>query len=301
MAIVNVVVIHGIGDLRENGSSYSAPLQRNIRCAFGTDDPNVLQFHEVNWSDIGSQDQLDLINRKHVLPAATLPDLRTMLESPLDAVGEVADSLFNASEQARRFLLTGVGDVLVYLTDAGGKQIRQRLIDTILEVRASLIHQHPHRDQHYISIVAHSLGSVIAYDVCALLGTVLRSEIEGVGLSHFFTLGSPLALFSLLRFGDEIKRYAQRGVYLDRPDQSGSGLTFMISKIRWRFCCVMCTRRCPTVPDAATRSATCVYKPVPSTPIQATSQTGVSRTLSRSTCAPITTKIGAKTYLHTFA
>jgi hypothetical protein len=226
MAIVNVVVIHGIGDLRENGSSYSAPLQRNIRRAFGTDDPNALQFHEVNWSDIGSQDQLDLINRKHVLPAATLPDLRTMLGSPLDAAGEVADSVFNVSEQARRFLLTGVGDVLVYLTDAGGKQIRQRLIDTILEVRASLIHQYPHREQHYISIVAHSLGSVIAYDVCALLGTVLRSEIEGVGLSHFFTLGSPLALFSLLRFGDEIKRYAQRGVYLDRPNQSGQWINF---------------------------------------------------------------------------
>ncbi len=226
MAIVNVVVIHGIGDLRKNGSSYSAPLQRNILRAFGTDDPNAIEFHEVNWSDIGNQDQLDLINHKHVLPAAALPDLRTTLESPRDAAGEVADSVFNASEQARRFLLTGVGDVLVYLTDAGGKQIRQRLIDAIMDVRASLMHQYPHRQQRYISIVAHSLGSVIAYDVCALLGTVLRSEIEGVGLSHFFTLGSPLALFSLLRFGGEAQRYAHRGVYLDRPDQSGRWINF---------------------------------------------------------------------------
>lgn len=226
MAIVNVIVIHGIGDLRENGSSYSAPLQRNIRRAFGTDDPNVIQFHEVNWSDIGNQDQLDLINRKHVLPAATMPDLRTTLESPFDAAGEVADSVFNVSEQARRFLLTGVGDVLVYLTDAGGKQIRQRMIDVILDVRASLLRQYPQREQHYISIVAHSLGSIIAYDVCALLGTVLSSEIKGVGLSHFFTLGSPLALFSLLQFGDEAMRYAKRGVYLDRPDQSGRWINF---------------------------------------------------------------------------
>jgi len=225
MAIVNVIIIHGIGDLRANGEGYSAPLQHNIRQAFGVHDPDALAFHEVDWSDIGNEDQLDLINNKHVLPPATLPDLRTIIESPKEAVGETIDSVFNLSAQARRFLLTGVGDVLVYLTDAGGEQIRQRLLDTIFTVRANLQRQYP-REQHYITIVAHSLGSVIAYDVCALLGTMLRSEVRGLGLSHFFTLGSPLALFSLLRFGDEIKRYAKRGVYLDRPDQSGRWLNF---------------------------------------------------------------------------
>jgi hypothetical protein len=226
MAIVNVIVIHGIGDLRTDGQSYSAPLQHNIRHALGVRDPDALAFHEVDWSDIGNHDQLDLINNKLVLPPATLPGLRTIVESPREAVGEAIDSAFNASAHARRFLLTGVGDVLVYLTEAGGKQIRQRLIDTIFTVRNELRQQYPQRDQHYVTIVAHSLGSVIAYDVCALLGTVLRSEVEGLGLSHFFTLGSPLALFSLLRFGDEARRYAKRGVYLDRPDQSGRWLNF---------------------------------------------------------------------------
>ncbi len=226
MAIVNVIVIHGIGDLRPDGESYSAPLQHNIRRAFGVRAPDALAFHEVDWSDIGNRNQLDLINNKHVLPAATLPDLRTAVESPREAVGEAIDSAFNLSAQARRFLLTGVGDVLVYLTEAGGKQIRQRLLDTIFTVRDELLRQHPHRERHYVTIVAHSLGSVIAYDVCALLGTVLQSEVKTLGLSHFFTLGSPLALFSLLRFGDEIERYAKRGVYLDRPDQSGRWLNF---------------------------------------------------------------------------
>ncbi|CAA9221051.1 MAG: hypothetical protein AVDCRST_MAG93-449, partial [uncultured Chloroflexia bacterium] len=31
MAVVNVIVIHGIGALREQGSSYSSLLQQNIR------------------------------------------------------------------------------------------------------------------------------------------------------------------------------------------------------------------------------------------------------------------------------
>lgn len=226
MAIVNVIVIHGIGNPRTDATPYSRALQQHIRETWRTSDPDALAFHEVDWSDIGQQDELALINEKHVLPAATFPDGRTLLASPPDAVGEVLDSVFNVSERARRFLLTGIGDVLVYLTDTGGKRIRQRLLDVIFEVRASVLRQYPDREQHYVSIVAHSLGSVIAYDVCALLGTVLRSEIKGLGLSHFFTLGSPLAMFSLLRYGDEIKRYAKRGVYLDRPDQSGHWLNF---------------------------------------------------------------------------
>jgi hypothetical protein len=226
MAIVNVIVIHGIGDLRQKDASYSVPLQRNIRAVLGIADPDALAFHEVNWSDIGAREQLELINTKHVMPAATLPGLPVLLQSPGAAIGEVVDSIFDVSEHARRFLLTGVGDALIYFTEVGGRRIRQRLLDVLFDVRDAVMQQYPQREQHYVSIVAHSLGSVIAYDVCALLGTVLKEHIAGLALSHFFTLGSPLALFSLLRYGDEIKRYAKRGVYLDRPDRSGQWLNF---------------------------------------------------------------------------
>jgi len=225
MAVVNVIVIHGIGDLRKEGMSYSQPLQTRIRKHFGIADPHALAFHEVNWSDIGDAEENDLIINKKVLPDATLPGAGS-LWPPNHALGEVLDSVLGASAQARRFILTGIGDVLIYLTAKGGEQIRQRLIDKILAVHDSVVAQQPQREQHYVSIIAHSLGSVVAYDVSALLGTQLRSQIEGLGLSHFFTLGSPLALFSLLRYGGQQTHYAQRGVVLDRPDGSGSWLNF---------------------------------------------------------------------------
>lgn len=225
MAIVNVIIIHGIGDLRKKGQSYSQPLQDNIRKYFGVNDPEALAFHEVNWSDIGDAEENDLILNKHVLPDATLPGAGSIWP-PNQAAGEVLDSIFNVSEQVRRFLMMGVGDVMVYLTQKGGEQIRQRVIDTILQVRNHLLTTDPQRPQHYVSIVAHSLGSVVAYDTCALLATKYREQVAGLGLSHMFTMGSPLALFSLLEYGSAASRYSKRGVYLDRPDGSGAWLNF---------------------------------------------------------------------------
>lgn len=225
MAVVNVIVIHGIGDLRKAGQPYSQPLQDNIRKHFSVNDPDALAFHEVNWSDIGDEEENDLIRNKRVLPDATLPGAGSIW--PLNhALGEVLDSVLNASEQARRFMLTGVGDALIYLTSKGGTAIRQRLIDVILNVRDQVMAQYPQRTNHYVTIVAHSLGSVVAYDTCALLASELREQVGGLGLSHFITMGSPLALFTLLQYGGRATHYAQRGVYLDRPDASGQWLNF---------------------------------------------------------------------------
>lgn len=225
MAVVNVIVIHGIGDLRKQGDSFSAPLQANIRKHFGVADPDALAFHEVNWSDIGDAEENDLIINKRVLPDATVPGAGAIWP-PNHAVGEVIDSVFNISEQVRRFILVGIGDVLIYLTTKGGEQIRQRLIDKIVQVRDHLRAEAPQRPQHYVSIIAHSLGSVVTYDTCALLGTRYRDQVEGLGLSHLFTMGSPLALFSLLNYGGQVEHYARRGVLLDRPDRAGEWLNF---------------------------------------------------------------------------
>ena len=224
MAVVNVVVIHGIGNLRKSKESYSQPLQDNIRKHFGVTEPDALAFHEVNWSDIGDEEENDLIVNKKVLPDATLPGAGSIWP-PNHALGEVLDSGLNVSEQARRFMLTGVGDVLIYLTSKGGQLIRQRLIDAIVGVREE-VERHRTKETQYLSIVAHSLGSVVAYDTCALLATELREQVAGLGLSHFFTMGSPLALFTLLQFGGKATHYAARGVHLDRPDGSGEWLNF---------------------------------------------------------------------------
>ena len=79
----------------------------------------------------------------------------------------------------------------------------------------------------YVSIIAHSLGSVIAYDVAARLASEYSELVSGLALSHLFTLGSPLALFSLLAYRNPGEtHYSERGVLLDRPDQSGVWLNF---------------------------------------------------------------------------
>ena len=223
MAVVNVIVIHGIGELRKAGTQYSLPLQHNIRKHFGVDDPEALAFHEVDWSDIGDALETELIAQKQVIPHNIVP--RPWL--PLrHGVGEALDKFLSVSAEFRRFLLTGIGDTLIYRTPRGEREIQYRLIKAILNVRSDLGAVDP-RHPRYVSIIAHSLGSVIAYDVAARFGGEYRELVEGLGLSHLFTLGSPLALFSLLAYRDPNEtHYSERGVLLDRPDKSGEWLNF---------------------------------------------------------------------------
>jgi pimeloyl-ACP methyl ester carboxylesterase len=223
MAVVNVIVIHGIGALRRAGTQYSLPLQRNIRKHFGIDDPDALAFHEVDWSDIGDLLENELLDQKHVIPRNIWPRPWRPLRH---AVGEVLDKWLGVSREFRRFLVTGVGDTLIYRTPRGEREIQYRLIRTIRAIRAELGATDPLRPR-YVSIIAHSLGSVIAYDVAAQLGDHHRELVSGLGLSHYFTLGSPLALFSLLEYRNPSEaHYSERGVLLDRPDQSGVWLNF---------------------------------------------------------------------------
>lgn len=223
MAVVNVIVIHGIGAMRGPDAVYSLPLQRNIRRYFGIDDPEALRFYEVNWSDIGDPEQNRLIRDLGVIPPARWPSPTSSLRH---ALGDVGDKLLHVSSDLRRFLFTSVGDTLIYQTERGRREIQGRLLSTILEVRQALGATDRNRPR-YVSIIAHSLGSVVSYDVAALLGGPLRSEVVGLGLSHFFTLGSPLALYSLLEYHDaKDAHYRSRGIYLDRPDGRGSWLNF---------------------------------------------------------------------------
>jgi pimeloyl-ACP methyl ester carboxylesterase len=223
MAVVNVIVIHGIGELRGRGSSYSWQLQENIRKHFGVDDPDALDFWEVDWSEIGDALEQQLIEEKQVIPHNIMPAPWLPLRHGL---GELLDKAFGASVEFRRFLLTGVGDVLIYRTPRGEDEIQRRLISKILDVRTQLGATDPARPR-YVSIIAHSLGSVVAYDVAAQLDSRYRDLVTGLGLSHFFTMGSPLALFSLLAYRNpDETHYSERGVHLDRPDRSGEWLNF---------------------------------------------------------------------------
>src|SRR4051812_44074517 len=121
MAVVNVIIIHGIGALRKAGTQYSTALQNNIRSHFGVNDPDVLAFHEVDWSDIGDAIENDLIEEKGVIPHNVWPHPWLPLRH---GVGEVLDRITGVSVELRRFLLTGIGDTLIYSTSRGEHEIQ---------------------------------------------------------------------------------------------------------------------------------------------------------------------------------
>jgi hypothetical protein len=95
----------------------------------------------------------------------------------------------------RYFLTVFMGDVVAYSSTEGEKRLRNfvyRQLDKVIRNEA-----------HTFSILAHSLGSIIAYDyLFDLFGksTTRRRRVLKNGqprLEHFFTTGSPIALFLL--------------------------------------------------------------------------------------------------------
>lgn len=258
MAIVNVIVIHGMGLRMDDSTRYSQTLEANIRTHFGKldqqtnpqpvnpNDQTILKFWPVNYSDIGDDEQTHLIKAHHILPdprktsIGGMWSVRHWLGEQIDRwYGVIHTQLANllqaaqktqlykpyaASNELRTFLVTHIGDVLVYQTAAGGAAMRKKLCDTIEAVRDHVLQYDAQHERHYVSIVAYSLGSIITYDVCRQLGEREPQKVAGLRLANLFTLGSPLALFSLQSYGGEQPHYADRGVYLNRPD--GAWLNF---------------------------------------------------------------------------
>jgi hypothetical protein len=209
-------------------------LQQLITQRMG-DDAARLAFHEVDWSDIGQREEDWLLDQQ------ILPDQRHPfdLAHPLDSLLEQADELTRLSTRFRRFLIGSVGDVFTYLTQAGKQAIQERLKQQIFAARDQQIAAGASAP-HYVTILAHSLGSVVTYDLARYFGDTPegRAEVGSAKLANLFTFGSPLALFSLLEYGQqrpgaEIDQdsvladgqsaqrdahpYSQRGIRLDLP------------------------------------------------------------------------------------
>jgi hypothetical protein len=92
-------------------------------------------------------------------------------------------------DKIRRQMITSLGDIMIYKSEFWGQQIRNMLAETI----------EPHvGTEDVVSLVAHSLGSVVAFDTIYYNASNNPKWIE----SHFrpanlFTMGSPIALFSM--------------------------------------------------------------------------------------------------------
>jgi hypothetical protein len=202
-----VILIHGIGDqgpdwatavaerLRQDASAHAGRVLG--RAPAPADE--LVAVHGVHWADIlqAPQQQLLKILQAHQLPAR--------LE------GNMLRRLWNQAkhwlrQEERRFVTEFVGDVIGYLEPAAREAIHAR-IDEALEAFAALVEVT--EKARPLTIVAHSLGTVIVSDylrprLAARRARHQRGFHHDWRLENVFTIGSPLALFSLRYGGPEI-------------------------------------------------------------------------------------------------
>jgi hypothetical protein len=133
-------------------------------------------FEHVNYSAIGHEEEERLFN-VYERETAKLYNFVYRL------------SKVSGLDKVRRQIITSVGDVMVYLSDYWGEQIRGMLLEKINPYVGS---------GDAVSLVAHSLGSVVAFDT---LYYNIRTNPEWQAArfkpTNLFTMGSPLALFSM--------------------------------------------------------------------------------------------------------
>lgn len=104
-------------------------------------------------------------------------------EKLFDFGGDVLDSMkqmYGMDALAEKVLKSKLKDLYKYYEQKNTRQkLRDRLRNTILD----------NRDKR-LMVVAHSMGTIIAYDVLRELG----SEDANLNIEHFVTMGSPLGL-----------------------------------------------------------------------------------------------------------
>jgi (2Fe-2S) ferredoxin len=137
---------------------------------------DIITFERVNYSMIGDDAQLRLMN----------------------AYEQETDKLYNFSyglskfaglDKIRRQIITSVADVMVYKSRFWRGEIQQLVVDKISPYVST---------GDSVSIIAHSLGSVVAFDT--LHENVNHNpqwQEADFRPANLFTMGSPIALFTL--------------------------------------------------------------------------------------------------------
>ena len=178
----DIILLHGMGDEDPQTTEYD-PFIANVQAllrARGVQADSV-KFHCIDYSHIAGGDQWAVFNKSFPKFAGSRP------------------SPFQIIPFLRYFMTFYVGDVIAYSSPDGENSIREYVfgkLDEIIRTKAPSF-----------SIIAHSLGSVVAYDYLFNLfgkdGNQARKVGEGVTprLVSFFTMGSPIGLFLLRKKG----------------------------------------------------------------------------------------------------
>jgi len=185
-----VIFIHGVGDQNDG---YSNEMETELRELFplqvkdlgGAADPEEPVSREVLWAKITSGPQNELwkrVNRSHDLDMVKL----------------------------RKFFVAFGGDAVGYQKDGAQNLVYNAVNDAVQAQVDSVEAEYP-GDRFEFTFVTHSLGTIVAsnylYDQ--------SKKRKGLQTTNLFTLGSPIAIWTL-RFGGPLQ--ATHPVRISRPD-----------------------------------------------------------------------------------
>ena len=142
--------------------------------AEGDEIGDIITFDHVHYSDIGQREE-DAV-------------LKVYREASQHLFSFLDHMVAKALDHVRLQMVTAFSDVLVYRSDHWRDEIRKRLFEKV----------NPHIDSgEAITIVAHSLGTPVAFDT--VYHHVNDGEWKGRGfkLANLFVMGSPIALFAM--------------------------------------------------------------------------------------------------------
>ncbi len=176
----HIILLHGMGEF-EIEQKFYGPFESLLREAMDerkADFDRTITLHRIYYTEAVKDAKWAVFHR-------AFPEYHGSIPPMFDAqIGF-----------GRYFLTIFMGDIVAYSSTEGERHLRNfvyKQLDGILRNRADTF-----------SILAHSLGSIIAYDyLYDLFGKApaKRRKVRGNGkprLEHFFTMGSPIALFLL--------------------------------------------------------------------------------------------------------
>ena len=173
-----VIFIHGIGD---QSDGFSMAMEDKLRKLIpdqiddrgGESDPEPPVFREALWAKVTSGPQTELwkrVRRSHDLDLVKL----------------------------RKFFVTFGGDAVAYQLD-GDQDVVYSAVTAVVQEQLDSIHLEFPNDKFEYTFIAHSLGTIVVsnflYD---------QSKANGIKATNLFTLGSPLAIWTL-RYGGPTK------------------------------------------------------------------------------------------------
>jgi len=170
---LNIFVIHGIGDYQNVVGELDRDLAVEVRRSLGE------------------------LSARYRLPAAPNAPLLNIIPGrwasiPEGLLKELEQRLFNGRlDRLRAFAMRLMGDVIAYQGLAVYEEVHRAL--------AYALRSRLKPESRHLTVIGHSLGSVIAsdflYDHTRRRGSRFRDHF-GVDFVNFFTLGSPLVLYA---------------------------------------------------------------------------------------------------------